>query len=138
MPELKTVENLVEGWAKEAHLGEGLIEVPVFWDLVEREGAKYVVIPLAGGSVVAENGNMEVAREELYSLAYELVECGGDVTDGDVLRILTALLPAGIVVADESVEIDEPLWPVSIPTKGGPTMLSFGDIIHIERKEAKS
>ncbi len=68
------------------------------------------LLPLAGGPVVVEKGNMEVAREKLYSLAYELVECGGDVTDGDVLRILTVL------------------WR---------TTLGRGDTIHIKRAEAK-
>ena len=79
---------------------------------MDSEGADALIIPLAGGPVVAEAGNMEVAQEELYSLAYELVECGGDCTDGDVMRILTALFPAGIkVVTEVRVVFDGPPGP---------------------------
>ena len=93
-----------------------------------------ILIPLATGPVVVEKGAMELSRERLSLLAYEIVECGGGCTDGDVTRILAPLFPAGIAVADVSVTVALPSVKLNLWLTGD-LRVREGDTIHIERKE---
>ena len=140
--EPRTVEDLVNDWAQEAHCGEGLVEAPVFWGRVESEGSKYLIIPLASGAqVVVEKGAWEAAvcryagyptcntREEAgvvygprrddgseFDEAWELAEAGA-------ISILSALFPARIVVVQsvgvvDSCENTRAVWFDSDPNDG--------------------
>ena len=100
----KTVDDLITGWAREASLGEGLLEAPVFWELVEKHAPHLHLIPGAD-AVVTEEG-LETGARRLFTN-----ERWGD-WDGllprakahYIRRFRLALEAAGIRVANEVYE----------------------------------
>ena len=95
---------------------------------MESNGADAPIIPIADGPVVVEKGVREAMCDIVYGLNVDADNC-----DDIVVRILTALFPAGIVVADETVVLG----------KASDDFDEFGnygglrprDIIYIKRRE---
>ncbi|MCK4512640.1 hypothetical protein KAW64_12925 [bacterium] len=63
----KTVDDLITEWVGEASLGEGLLEAPVFWELVEKHAPHLHIIPGAD-AVVTEEGLEAAAKAIADSL----------------------------------------------------------------------
>jgi hypothetical protein len=113
MPEqAETVDDLITEWAREASLGEGLLEAPVFWELVEKHAPHLHLIPGAD-AVVTEEG-LEAATRTAYEKHHgpettlappitwdELSERGQEAWRNSTRAALEA---AGIRVANEVYE----------------------------------
>ncbi len=120
----KTLDDLITGWCKEASLGSGLLEAPVFWGLVEKHAKHYHIIPGADAMVTPQGlGDAAKAIGRLYG--WELpasMKCPTHLVDRFRVFARAALEAAGMVVVEVVGEFDDP--------EGGGPMLWDGKEWH--------
>lgn len=132
MSEWKTLDDLITEWCKEASLGDGLLEAPVFWGLAEKHAKHYHIIP--GADVVVTAKGLEDAGKALFA-----DERWGD-WDGllpgakanYIRKARAALEAAGIIIPDEVVEVGE-MTCVKARDVLDDTLALPGDTIFIKR-----
>lgn len=95
MSEWKTLDELITEWCKEASLGGGLLEAPVFWGLVEEHAPHYHIIPGAH-AIVTPQGLEDAAKV-----------CAGNLLSMKAGRRLAraAIEAAGVVCVDEVIAV---------------------------------
>lgn len=142
----KTVDDLITGWVKEASLGEGLLEAPVFWALVEKHAPHLHLIP-GSDAVVTEKG-LEAGCAAQLGCEGAPPSHWEDMPESEKeawrFKLKLGLEGCGITVCDEVVEVSNDdgypcprsiLFWVPGDEEYSSTDLHVGDTLYIVRKE---